>query len=596
MSIFSIISLLGGLALFLYGMSMLSGSLEKASEGRLEQILEKLTDSVPKGVLLGALVTAAIQSSSATTVVVVGLVSAKILKLRQAIGVIMGANIGTTITAHVLRLTDLESSGFLLSLIKPTTLAPLAAIIGAVLFMAAKRDRHKEIGVMLLGFGILFSGMFQMEAAVRPLSENPFFAQLFATMQNPVIGVLVGAFVTAIIQSSSASVGILQALSTTGNITCAAAFPIIMGQNIGTCITPILASIGASRGAKRAAFIHLSFNISGTIIFLVGTYAFQTLVGFPFWDSPIDKGGIADFHTLFNVSVTLLLIPFVSLLERLAYFFIGREEGEDGISDILATLDDRLLLSPGLALEHARSTLFHMIDLAAENFTLAQNLTLTRYDAKIAEKMRLNEIDVDTLQDRIEAYLIKLGRRPLSDKNSADISELLHMIGEFERIADQCENIMEATQMLYNARGEVVYSTSAKEEIRTFLNAVEEILSTTIRAYKERDLALARQIEPLEQVIDIIEEQLKLRHIQRLRDGHCLVDAAFPFVEALSCLERISDHCSNVGVFMITIQEGLENFDTHAYLHTLHKGETEEYARLYAEFEKKYLPRLTREK
>ena len=575
---------------------MLSGSLEKASEGRLEQILEKLTDSIPKGVLLGALVTAAIQSSSATTVVVVGLVSAKVLKLRQAIGVIMGANIGTTITAHILRLTDLESSSFLLTLIKPTTLAPLMAIVGVVLYMSAKRDKHKEVGLMLLGFGILFTGMFQMEAAVRPLSESPFFAQLFGTMKNPVIGVLTGALVTAVIQSSSASVGILQALSTTGSITCAATFPIIMGQNIGTCITALLASIGTSRNAKRAAFIHLSFNITGTILFLTGIYTYQHFVGIPFWDDPITKGGIADFHTIFNVTATLIIMPFASLLERWAYVVIQKEEGEDGLSDILAALDERLLVSPGLALEHARSTLFHMIDLTAENFDLARQMVLTGYDAKVAEKMKLNEGDVDTLQDKIEDYVIKLSRRSLSDKSSADVSELLHMIGEFERIADQCENVMEASLMLYNARGDVEFSASAKEEMSTFISAVAEILSTTARAYKEQDVALARRIEPLEQVIDIIEEQLKLRHIERLRDGRCSVDAAFSFVETLSCLERISDHCSNVGVFIITIQDGHKDFDTHAYLHTLHKGETEEYTRLYAAYEKQYLLPLTAER
>ncbi len=593
MSIFNVISLLGGLALFLYGMSMLSGSLEKASEGRLEQILEKLTDSVPKGVLLGALVTAAIQSSSATTVVVVGLVSAKILKLRQAIGVIMGANIGTTITAHILRLTDLESSNFLLTLIKPTTLAPIMAAVGVILFMGAKRAKNKEIGLMLLGFGILFTGMFQMEAAVRPLSESPVFAQLFATMKNPIVGVLTGTLVTAVIQSSSASVGILQALSTTGSITCSAAFPIIMGQNIGTCITAILASIGTSRNAKRAAFIHLAFNITGTAIFLTGIYSYQALVGIPFWDDPITKGGIADFHTIFNVTATLLIMPFASLLERLAYCVIRREEGEDGLSDVLAALDERLLVSPGLAIEHARSTLLHMIDLTTENFALARQLATGRYDAKIAEKMKLNEADVDTLQDKIEDYVIKLSRRSLTDKNSADVSELLHMIGEFERIADQCENVMEASLMLYNAPGDLEFSPSGKEEMGIFISAVGDILSTTVRAYKEQDVALARRIEPLEEVIDIIEEQLKLRHIERLRDGRCSVDAAFSFVETLSCLERISDHCSNVGVFIITIQDGHKDFDTHAYLHTLHKGETEEYAQLYSAYEKQYLLPIT---
>lgn len=596
MSFFSIINLLGGLALFLYGMSVLSNNLEKASEGRLEQVLEKLTDSVPKGVLLGALVTAAIQSSSATTVVVVGLVNAKILKLRQAIGVIMGANIGTTITAHILRLTDLESSNFFLTLIKPTTLAPLMAVIGVILFMSSKRERKKDVGLMLLGFGILFTGMFQMEAAVRPLSSSPFFAELFATMQNPIIGVLVGALVTAIIQSSSASVGILQALSSTGSITYSAAFPIIMGQNIGTCITPILASIGASKNAKRSALVHLIFNIGGTCIFLVATYAFQYFVGFSFWDAPIDKGGIANFHTVFNVSVTLLLIPFVSLIEKMAYRFIKKDNNEDGISNILGNLDERLFVSPGLAVEHARTTVYHMVDLTAQNFELARELVLSGYDPKIAELMKQNEMNVDTLQDKIEDYIIKLSKRSLTEKNSADVSELLHMIGEFERIADQCENIMEATQMLYNTRGETGFSAHARQEMENFITAVGEIFVLTGNAYKHNDPVMAHRIEPLEQVIDIIEEQLKLRHIERLRDGRCSVDTAFSFVETLSCLERIADHCSNIGVYIITIQEGHKDFDTHAYLHTLHKGETEAYAQQYAHYEKKYLIPLTDDK
>lgn len=354
MDIFGFISLLGGLAMFLYGMSMLASGLERASGGRLERTLEKMTDTVIKGVALGALVTAAIQSSSATTVIVVGLVNAQVLKLRNAIGVIMGANIGTTITAHILRLSDLQTDNFFLMLLKPKSLAPLAMIVGILFFMSAKRDRQKNIGIILLGFGVLFTGMFAMEGAVAPLSNEPWFTSLFATFRNPVIGILVGTFVTAAIQSSAASIGILQALTSTGLITYSMAFPIIMGQNIGTCITPILASIGASKNAKRTAAVHVSFNVLGTIIFVIGCYTFQHFVGFSFWDAPIDKGGIANFHTIFNVTVTLLFIPLVGLLEKIARTLVRDKPGDRDQEITAITLDERLLVSPGLAVEHAR--------------------------------------------------------------------------------------------------------------------------------------------------------------------------------------------------------------------------------------------------
>lgn len=584
MSFFSIISLLGGLALFLFGMSVLSGSLEKASEGRLEKVLERLTDNLPKSVLLGALVTGAIQSSSATTVVVVGLVNAKVLKLKQAIGIIMGANIGTTITAHILRLTDISSGNFLLNLIKPSTLAPLAAAIGIVLYMAAKKDSLKETGHILLGFGVLFSGMFQMEAAMRPLSELPQFAELFASMSNPVIGVLIGAGVTALIQSSSASIGILQALSSTGSISCSAAFPIILGQNIGTCITPILASIGASKGAKRAAFVHLCFNVVGTTLFLVGLYSLKATIGFAFWDDPITKGGIANFHTIFNVLTTLLFMPFATLLDKLAYRVIPADATENELADVVEGLDERLLVSPGLAIEHGREAVFHMAETALDSFGLARRMLTGDYDPKLAEQLSLNEETLDRLQDKIEGYAIKISKRHITEKNKGDVSELLHMIGELERIGDQCENIMEATIARTSP-----FSDEGKREIAHICNAVEEILNLAIVSYKSGDNQLAHRVEPLEQIIDILEEQFKTSHIARMRDGNCSVEGAFAFVEAISCLERIADHCSNIAVFLITVKESHEDYDTHAYLHALHKGSSEEYAGFYRDYESKYL-------
>ena len=592
MDIFAAIALFGGLALFLYGMSVLGGSLEKASQGRLETVLERLTDSPLKGVILGTAVTAAIQSSSATTVIIVGLVNARVMKLRQAIGVIMGANIGTTVTAHILRLSSVEGDNFLLRLISPDTLAPLMAIAGILLYFAAKKERPKEVGQMLLGFGILFTGMFQMEAAVEPLRELPAFARMFQTMTNPIIGVLVGAGVTAVIQSSSASVGILQALAPTGAVTWGAAVPIILGQNIGTCITPILASVGASKNAKRSAFVHLSLNLMGTAIFLAGTYAAQSLGLLPFWGDAIDKGGIANFHTFFNVAITIIFLPFTGFLERCAYFFVprGKDEAEGQAPSPVENLDQRLLVSPGIAIDHARAATYQMADLARQNFGLARQMILDGYDPEKAAVLTAQEGTVDTLQDRIENYLIQLSRRHLTENSKGEVSELLHMIGEFERVADQSENIMEAAQALREAGA--AFSPRAREEMELYSAAVEEILDTAIGAYRRFDIQAARRVEPLEQVIDIAEEQLKNRHIGRLRDGECSVEAAFAFVETLSSMERIADHCSNVGMVLIAESQGYKDYDTHAYLHALHKSQTPEYAQAYQEYQEKYLSPL----
>ena len=591
MDFFGFISLFGGLALFLYGMSVLGGSLEKASEGRLERILERLTGSVITGVLLGAVVTAAIQSSSAATVIVVGLVNARVMKLRQAIGVIMGANIGTTITGHILRLSG-GDGGFLLRLISPSTLAPAMAIAGILLFMLAKGDRLREVGQMLLGFGVLFTGMFQMEAAVEPLRELPAFLQLFQAMTNPVLGVLVGAGVTAVIQSSSASVGILQALSSTGAITWAAAVPIILGQNIGTCVTPMLASVGASKSAKRAALIHLTLNLLGTGVFLCGIYGMQRFIGQPFGGDVIDKGGIANFHTIFNVAVTVLFLPFVGLLERCVYLLVpqgdGEGEGQAPAEDpAVLALDPRLLVSPGLALEQAHAAACRMAVLARDNFSLSREMILTGADEEKAAKLLRQEKLVDTLQDRVEGYLIQLSRRHLTEGGKGEVSRLLHVIGELERVADQAENILENAQLLERAGAS--FSPGARAEMELYSAAVTEILDTAIRAWEEGDPLLARGIEPLEQVVDLAEQYLRDRHISRLRDGDCSVDTAFPFVEALASMERVADHCSNIGALLLA---GCREGNSHAYLHALHKGQDPEYARAYHGYEEKYLEAL----
>lgn len=589
MDFFMIVSLLGGLALFLYGMSMLGSGLEKLSGGRLEQTLEKLTNNVFKGVLLGALVTGAIQSSSATTVIVVGLVNARILKLRQAIGIIMGANIGTTVTAHILRLSDLSSDNFFLMLLKPTTLAPVVGIIGILMVMVGKKQKYKTLGEILLGFCILFTGMFNMEAAVSPLSESPEFAGLFASFSNPVIGVLVGAGVTAIIQSSSASIGILQALSSTGIITWSSAIPIILGQNIGTCITPILASIGASKNAKRTAAVHLSFNIIGTCVFLIVIYTIQSISPFSFWELPIDKGGIANFHTTFNVCVTLMFLPFVGLLEKLVIHLIPDQQTAGEVDDPAIALDDRLLTSPGLAIQHCRDAVLQMGKLARKNFS-ASVRQLEQYNHKEAEKIREREDTIDRLEDRLGNYMLKIPQDNLSEQSSATISALLHILSEFERIGDYSINLVEFAENMESTGAE--FSPQAQFELTTIGEAVGEAIDMALGCFEKQDLALAETIEPLEEVVDQMQETLKDRHINRLRNGQCTVDAAFPFVESLSCLERISDHCSNIGVYMISYVRGSDEVDHHTYIMQLHSGQVGHYNEQFRRYTEKYYDQI----
>ena len=581
----------GGLALFLYGMSLLGTGLERASGGRLEKTLEKLTDTVVKGVLLGAFVTAAIQSSSATTVIVVGLVNAKVLKLRNAIGVIMGANIGTTITAHILRLSGSESTSFFMKFLKPATLASLALIIGVLLFLSSKSDRKHETGQILLGFGILFTGMFTMEAAVKPLAGSPAFSAAFTAFANmPLLGVLVGAVVTAVIQSSSASVGILQALTTTGQITFAMAFPIIMGQNIGTCITPILASIGASKNGKRSACIHVTFNIMGTILFFVAGYAIQAMHPLPFWNLPIDKGGIANFHTVFNVGVTLLFIPLAGLLEKIACTIVKDQEVEsDGTGISPMVLDERLLVSPGLAIEHTREAVIRMGELARTNFINAVEL-MRNYDSKGFELVGQYEDEVDNLENMVESYLLKLSHRELSESDNRSVSHLLRTCGEFERIADHALNVAESAKKLKKCKSD--FSKKAAEQMNAISEAVIEIMDLAIDAFKTRNFVAAGNIEPLEEVVDLMEQSLKDRHIERLRKGKCTVYAAFPFVETLSDMERIADHCSNIGVSVLTYDSEQDVIDRHDYVHKLHKGQSDNYQDKYTLYSIKYISRI----
>ncbi len=584
-----IVSVLGGLAFFLYGMSLLGSGLEKASGGRLERTLEKMSNNIFKAVLFGALVTAAIQSSSATTVIVVGLVNANIIKLKQAIGVIMGANIGTTITAHILSLMDIQSDNFIMNLLKPTSWAPLVSIIGIILYMAGKKASQKDLGQILLGFGILFFGMFQMSDAVAPLEQVPGFIALFKNFSNPILGVLAGAVVTAIIQSSAASIGILQALTSTGQITFSSAIPIILGQNIGTCITPIMASFGASKNAKRSAFVHLSFNIIGTLIFLFAVYAFQYTIGFSFWNNPINSNDIANFHSIFNVAVTIILIPFAGLLEKLAVHFIRGDESDESDTDMTASLDDRFLRSPGLAINHASQCVLKMGQLAFKNLQSVTQL-FSNHDAKQIEKIRERENLIDKLEDRVSIYLVRLSEGELTEPESRQVSLLLQIQSEFERIGDYAINIQECADHLADSGSH--FSTSAFEELKTLSDAVSECIGKALSSFEKNDVAVANSIEPLEEVVDIVEELLKERHIERLKEGQCSVDAAFPFIESLSNYERIADHCANVGMYMIAHAAKNQNIDRHEYRRILHQGLTEYYNDLYQQYKETYYDKV----
>lgn len=585
-----IVSMAGGLALFLYGMSILGRSLEKLSSGRMEKILESLTNNIVKSVLLGAVVTAAVQSSSATTVIVVGLVNAGILKLSSAVGVIMGANIGTTITGQLLRLGDLEgaaNANFFLQILKPTTLAPLVAVAGILIFMTAKRDKMKNIGEIMLGFGILFNGMFAMEGAVQPLAELEGFKIIFQTLTNPILGVLAGALVTALIQSSSASVGILQAISSTGVLNCSAAFPIIMGQNIGTCITPILSSIGANKNAKRAAMVHLYFNIIGTVVFLVAVYIIQYTIGFSFWDSPIDRGGIANFHTLFNIVITAVLIPFSRALEKLACWTIRNSKSSD---DQLTTdsdmLDERFLKSPSLAIQQALKATVQMGKFAQYNFRESRTL-FNKYDQKTVDRIKEYEDAIDHMEDKLNGYLLRLTDCELTENESRDVTAILHLLSEFERIGDYTINIVESSQELYDKQ--LSFSGKAMEEFKKITDAVDEIIEMSIVSVAYNDLKVVMNIEPLEETVDQLVDTLKSRHIQRFKTGQCAIECGVIFLDILTNLERISDHCSNIGVYVVGKAYRKDNVNRHDYIERLHSGDSKEYVNASDEYAKKYM-------
>lgn len=584
MTITDIITLVGAIATFLFGMSTMTDGLEKLSSGRLEGILERLTSNVWKGVLLGALVTGLIQSSAATTVMCVGFVNAGIMRLEQTVGIIMGANIGTTVTAQLLRLGDISSDNVFLALLKPSVLGPLLAAVGVVLYLFLKGGRRRIVGQIALGLGILFIGMNTMERAVSGLQDLPEFRQLFSAFSNPLLGILTGAAVTALIQSSSASMGILQAVSSTGLVRFHTAIPLIMGQNIGTCITALLSSIGASRNAKRTAMIHLLFNVIGTVFFLVVLYAGNALFHFPFWDDVMDMGYIANLHLAFNVACTLLLLPFHKLLVKIVERLVP---GGDDEAPEVSFLDERFLSSPSVALEQARSAVINMGERAQEDLKLAVEL-LSDYDEKKLERLMENEAAIDKLENTLDRYLVKLTDRALTDPESALVSELLHTLTNFERIGDYAVNVSEIASTLHQ-RG-IGFSDTARKEADALTRAVEDILETTLACYRDRDHDLARHVEPLEEVVDLMDDVLKNRHIERLKAGTCTVELGTQFLELLINLERISDHCSNVAMLIVrqTAPAGQHLPDTHTYLKYLHSGGDQDFDKLFAQYRDKY--------
>ena len=540
MDFFSVLSMIGGLALFLYGMHVMGEGLSKVSGGKMEKILESLTSNPLKAVGLGALVTAVIQSSSATTVMVVGFVNSGIMKLSQAVGVIMGANIGTTITSWILSLSGIESDSFFIQLFKPTSFSPILAIIGVAFLLFAKSEKKKDIGTIFLGFAVLMFGMESMSAAVKPLADVPEFTGILTAFSNPLLGMLAGAVLTAVIQSSSASVGILQALCVTGAVSYSVAIPIILGQNIGTCVTALLSAIGAKKNAKRAAMVHLYFNIIGTAVFLVVFYGLHMAFDFQFMGQAANAAGIAVAHSAFNVFATCILLPFSKGLEKLACITIRDEKEEKSETEGLQLLDARFLDKPALAMEQSRVVANHMAAASKECLFMALSL-FDNYKEEAEEKIAAEEERVDQYEDALGTYLVQLGQKDMNQKDSRDLSVILHCIGDFERISDHGVNIMESAKELHD-KG-LKFSDKALAELAVISRAVQDIVKLSYQVFEEQNYKLAKKVEPLEEIIDELNQELKSRHVSRLREGKCTIEQGFILSDVITSLERISDNC-----------------------------------------------------
>lgn len=579
--------MIGGLALFLFGMHVMGESLTKASGGRLEKILEKLTSNKLLAVVLGAGVTAIIQSSSATTVMVVGFVNSGIMKLSQAVGVIMGANVGTTITAWLLSLVGLEGDSLIVQLFKPESFTPILALFGVILLMFSKKEKNHDIGSILLGFAVLMFGMSTMSEAVEPLADVPEFTAILTTFTNPVLGVLAGTALTAIIQSSSASVGILQALSVTGVIDYRMALPIIMGQNIGTCITAMISSIGTTKNARRAALIHLYFNIIGSTVFLVLFYTANAFMKFAFLDEPANALGIAVIHSIYNIFATCILLPFSDGLVKLSCLTI-RDSAEEAklnaAESDFQVLDARFLDTPPIATAQCKNVAVKMAEICKKALFQAMDL-LKKYDEdKLQEVCRMESL-VDRYEDELGNYLVKLSSRSLTEKDSLTISMLLHCIGDFERISDHAVNIAQSAKEMYEK--ELKFSKKAEEEIIIFSALIQEIVSTSVQVFETEDVKLAKEVEPMEEVVDGLNDEIKKRHIRRLRKGKCTIELGFSLSDITTNYERIADHCSNIAISLIQIPD--DAYASHEYVENLEKGEDSQYHEALVKYTEKYM-------
>lgn len=585
MNVYDILNLLGGIALFLFGMHTLSASLEKLAGGKLETWLEKATSKPIKGVVLGAIITAVIQSSAATTVMIIGFVNSGLMKLSQAIGVIMGANIGTTATSWLLSLQSISGSdGFsFLNILKPTTFTPVLAVIGVILIMFTKSDKKKTIGMILAGFAVLMFGMNSMSSATAGLAENETFCNILMMFSNPVLGVVAGAVLTAVLQSSSASIGILQSIAiSTGKVTYSVALPLLLGQNIGSCVTALISSVGANKPAKRVAFVHLYFNVIGTVVFLSIFYLLNAFISMPFMEESLNAVGIAVIHTGFNVLATVLFLPFTKQLEKLACLTVRDDSNDEKLTPML--LDERLLKTPSVAIEQCRNVCIRMARLTQETLKMSMEV-VTTFDAKKCAEVIDNENAIDIFEDKIGSYILKISSKDLSENDSKIVSSMLHTIGDLERISDHAVNIVEAAEEMHSKK--IKFSQQALRELPVIVNAVSEILDMSINAFVNNDVNLAKNVEPLEDVIDQLRSDLKTRHIERLRNGKCTIELGFILQDLLTNFERVSDHCSNIAVYLIQISDN--SMDTHEYMNELKKLDRSEFMDEFNDYKNKYI-------
>ena len=575
----NILALIGGVALFLFGMSIMGDALEKSAGSRLSSLLGKLTSNPLKGFALGAAVTAIIQSSSATTVMMVGFVNSGVMTLANVIPIIMGANVGTTITAWILSLSGISGDSFIITMLKPTSFTPILALIGIVFYLFLKDSKKKDTGLILLGFSVLIFGMDYMTSAVKPLADVPEFQELLLLFSNPVFGILAGALLTAIIQSSSASVGILQALSATGQVTFGTAFPIILGQNIGTCVTALISSVGANKNAKRVSMVHLCFNIIGAVGAMIVFYTLNLIIGFTFIDMQVDHTMIALIHTCFNLFCTCCLLPFCKQFEKLACLLVSDKKGS---SDKVSLLDERLLATPSIAIERCRQVAYNMAEISfhsvKKSFTLLDN-----FDKKLFDEIKKEEDTVDIYEDEIGSYLMKITNGDLSKKDSLEVTKLFHMIGNLERLSDHAVNVAESAEEMHVKKLE--FSATGKRELSVMMTAVYEIMDNALMAFIHNDIPVAVRVEPLEEVIDDLQVDLRSNHIERLRIGECTIEMGFILSDLLTNLERIADHCSNIAGCVIEIANN--SLGMHSYTEGLRRG-NEIYDKYFEDYSKKY--------